>query len=65
MRLKDKVAIVTGAAHGMGEAEARLFAKQGAAVVIADVLTTQGETVASEINAIQRPRPLHPRGRYI
>ena len=30
MRLKDKVAIVTGAAHGMGEAEARLFAKEGA-----------------------------------
>ena len=59
MRLKDKVAIVTGAAHGMGEAEARLFAKQGAAVVIADVLTTQGETVASEINAIQG------RARYI
>ena len=28
MRLKDKVAIVTGAAHGMGEAEARLFAKK-------------------------------------
>jgi NAD(P)-dependent dehydrogenase (short-subunit alcohol dehydrogenase family) len=29
MRLKDKVAIVTGAAHGMGEAEARLFAQEG------------------------------------
>lgn len=38
MRLKDKVAIVTGGAHGMGAAEARLFAKEGAAVVIADVL---------------------------
>jgi NAD(P)-dependent dehydrogenase (short-subunit alcohol dehydrogenase family) len=37
MRLKDKVAIVTGAAHGMGEAEARLFAKEGAAVIIADL----------------------------
>jgi len=36
MRLKDKVAIVTGAAHGMGEAEARLFAREGAKVVVAD-----------------------------
>src|ERR1700742_2754741 len=53
MRLKDKVAIVTGGAHGMGEAEARLFAKEGAAVVIADVLQSEGEAVAAEINAIQ------------
>jgi NAD(P)-dependent dehydrogenase (short-subunit alcohol dehydrogenase family) len=53
MRLKDKVAIVSGGAHGMGEAEARLFAKEGAAVVIADVLTREGEAVAAEINAIQ------------
>jgi NAD(P)-dependent dehydrogenase (short-subunit alcohol dehydrogenase family) len=37
MRLKDKVAIVTGGAHGMGEAEARLFAAEGAKVVVADI----------------------------
>src|SRR6185312_5395403 len=53
MRLKDKVAIVTGGAHGMGEAEARLFAKEGAAVVIADVLGDMGEAVAADINASQ------------
>ena len=53
MRLKDKVAIVTGGAHGMGEAEARLFAKEGAAVVIADVLQKEGEAVAADIRAGQ------------
>jgi NAD(P)-dependent dehydrogenase (short-subunit alcohol dehydrogenase family) len=38
MRLKDQVAIVTGAGHGMGEAEARLFAAEGAKVIVADIL---------------------------
>jgi NAD(P)-dependent dehydrogenase (short-subunit alcohol dehydrogenase family) len=52
MRLKDKVAIVTGGAHGMGEAEARLFAQEGAKVVIADVLQ-QGDAVAADIAAGQ------------
>src|SRR6185436_5591960 len=53
MRLKEKVAIVTGGAHGMGEAEARLFAAEGAKVVIADVLTKEGESVAADISAGQ------------
>ena len=58
MRLKDKVAIVTGGAHGMGEAEARLFAEEGAAVVVADVLSELGEAVAADIGAGQgRARP--------
>ena len=52
MRLEDKVAIVTGAAHGMGEAEARLFAQKGAKVVVADVLGEQAEAVAADIRAI-------------
>ena len=51
MRLKDKVAIVTGAAHGMGEAEARLFAAEGAKVVVADILVPEAETVAADIRA--------------
>lgn len=50
MRLKDKVAIVTGAAHGMGEAEVRLFAQEGAKVVVADVLGEQAETRMGRAN---------------
>ena len=37
-KLEGKVAIVTGGARGQGEAEARLLARSGAAVIIADVL---------------------------
>ena len=49
MRLKDKVAIITGAAHGMGETEARLFAKEGAKIVVADILVSEAERVSSGI----------------
>ncbi len=50
MRMKAKVALVTGAASGMGAATARLFAREGArAVVVADVLDEDGEAVAAEI----------------
>jgi NAD(P)-dependent dehydrogenase (short-subunit alcohol dehydrogenase family) len=51
MRLRNKVAIVTGGAHGMGEAEIRLFAREGAKVVIADVLEPVGTAVAADIRA--------------
>jgi NAD(P)-dependent dehydrogenase (short-subunit alcohol dehydrogenase family) len=51
MRLKDKAAIVTGGAHGMGEAEARLFAKEGAKIVVADILASEAEAVAADIRA--------------
>ena len=49
MRLKDKVAIITGAAHGMGEAEARLFAAEGAKVIVADILADEAARVAATI----------------
>ena len=51
MRLHGKVAIVTGGAHGMGEAEARLFAREGASVVVADILPELGAAVAAGICA--------------
>ena len=50
MRLKDKVAIVTGSASGMGAATAQLFAAEGAKVVLTDILEEDGSTLAAEIS---------------
>ena len=50
MRLQGKVSIITGAAHGMGAAEARLFAGEGSKVVVADVLEVEGNEVAKDIS---------------
>lgn len=44
---------ITSGAHGMGAAEARLFAKEGAAVIVADVLQKEGDAVAADICASQ------------
>jgi NAD(P)-dependent dehydrogenase (short-subunit alcohol dehydrogenase family) len=49
MRLKDKVAIISGAASGMGASTARLFAREGAKVVVADMLEAEGREVAQGI----------------
>lgn len=51
MRMKDKVALITGAASGMGAATARLFAREGATVMVADLLDKEGAEVVRGIAA--------------
>lgn len=53
-RLEGKVAIISGAARGMGAAEARQFAAEGARVILGDVLDEEGAKVASEIGEAAR-----------
>jgi NAD(P)-dependent dehydrogenase (short-subunit alcohol dehydrogenase family) len=49
LRLEDKVVLVTGAASGMGASMARIFAREGAKVVVADVLEEEGRGVVADI----------------
>src|SRR4029434_6798188 len=51
MRLTGKVALISGGARGMGAAEARLFAREGAQVVIADIVDAEGHEVEADIKA--------------
>ncbi|WP_030595383.1 SDR family NAD(P)-dependent oxidoreductase [Streptomyces fulvoviolaceus] len=51
-KLDGRVVLVTGAARGQGEQEARLFREEGAEVVVADVLDDQGRGLAQEIGAL-------------
>src|SRR5687767_11162818 len=50
-KLDGRVVLITGAARGQGEQEARLFVAEGAEVVIGDVLDGQGEALAKELGA--------------
>ena len=52
MRLEGKVAIISGGARGMGAAEAKLFAREGAKVIICDVLEDEGRQTEAEINEV-------------
>ncbi|MDO8662840.1 MAG: SDR family NAD(P)-dependent oxidoreductase, partial [Candidatus Omnitrophota bacterium] len=54
MKLKDKVALITGGARGIGAAIAMTFAKEGADIVVADVNLEAAQKTASEIEALGR-----------
>ncbi|QJI37901.1 SDR family NAD(P)-dependent oxidoreductase [Pseudomonas sp. ADAK13] len=60
MKLKDKVVLITGAGAGIGEGTARLFAEQGAKVIVADRYIDQARAVADAIGA--QAFAVHSRG---
>lgn len=51
MRLKDKVAVITGAGQGIGKITAILFSREGASIVVADINESQAQATANEITA--------------
>jgi NAD(P)-dependent dehydrogenase (short-subunit alcohol dehydrogenase family) len=60
MRLKNKVALITGAASGIGASMARIFAGEGAKVVVADVLKEEGRAVVADIIRSNGQAMFHP-----
>jgi len=54
MRLEGKVALITGSANGMGQSEAVIFAREGARVIVADVLEAEGRKVADGLGSAGR-----------
>ncbi len=59
MSLENKVAIVTGGAHGIGAAVARIFVARGAKVLIGDILDDEGAPLAAELNGASKERRAH------
>ena len=51
MRLKNKVAVITGAGQGIGKTTAHLFAREGASIIVADINLDHAQTTANEITA--------------
>ena len=60
MRLQGKIAVITGAASGIGRASALLFAREGAAVVLTDVNETGSQAVAAEVTNLGGRAILEP-----
>ena len=60
MRLANKVALTTGAASGIGASMARIFAGEGAKVVVADVLKEEGRAVVADIIRSDGVAMFHP-----
>ena len=65
MRLKNKIALITGAAQGIGQAVAELFASEGATVIISDINDEKGKQVCRDINASCATRSAQPVASYI
>ena len=64
MRLENKVALVTGAGSGIGEATARLFAREGANVVSSDVDVASAEATAERIESFANGIPTQDGGTH-
>ncbi|KAF9894347.1 hypothetical protein FE257_007850 [Aspergillus nanangensis] len=61
-RLQGKVALITGAASGLGEGIAKFYSREGCAVIIADIADSEGQRVAKEINDAASSSSSHPKG---